>query len=160
NGSTLLATASKDTSGSDVTLLRLNSIPSNRSLLGWNASTSAVPVGTVLYRISHPAPSGFGPQPQEYSTTTMTSPSGTCQNLPLSRFLYSTNLSGGTFGGSSGSAAMLANGQVVGQLFGACGTNPNAGCDPTNFNVDGAFSASYSLLKQFIDNGGSPGGGC
>jgi len=157
NGSTLLATASRENSGSDVTLLRLNSIPSNRSLLGWNASSSAVPVGTVLYRISHPAPEGFGPQPQQYSTSTMTSPNGTCQNLPLSRFLYSTNLLGGTYGGSSGSAAVLANGQVVGQLFGACGPTPSAGCDAANFNVDGAFSASYPLLKQFIDNGGSSG---
>ena len=163
NGATLLTTSSKDSGGSDVTLLRLNSIPSNRALLGWNASTSAVPAGTVVYRVSHPAPDGFGPQPQQYSSTTIATPNGTCQNLPLSRFLYSTNLVGGTYGGSSGSPVMLANAQVVGQLFGACapsGHDPSAGCDPAVLNVDGAFSASYPLLKPFIDNGGSNGGAC
>ena len=163
NGSTLLATTSRDNGGSDATLLKLNSIPANRSLLGWNASANAVPAGTALYRLSHPAPDNFGPQPQQYSTTSATNPNGTCQNLPLSRFIYSNNVLGGTYGGSSGSPVMLANAQVVGQLFGACapaGHDPGAGCDTAVLNVDGAFSSSYGVLKPFIDNGGSNAGAC
>jgi hypothetical protein len=156
NGSTLLTTASKDSGGPDVTLLRLNSIPANRALLGWTADTGAVPPGTTLYRVSHPAPEGFGPQPQQYSSTSVVNPNGTCTNLPTSRYLYSSNLIGGTYGGSSGSPVMIASGQVVGQLYGGCapaGHDPGAGCDTAVMNVDGAFSTSYSLLKQFIDSG-------
>src|SRR5438105_8425909 len=37
NGATLLTTSSRDSGGSDVTLLRLNSIPANRALLGWTS---------------------------------------------------------------------------------------------------------------------------
>jgi len=150
NGSTLLTTASKDSGGPDVTLLRLNSIPANRLLLGWTADTSAVPPGTTLYRISHPAPEGFGPQPQQYSSTSVVNPNGACANLPTSRYVYSSSLVGGTYGGSSGSPVMIASGQVVGQLFGGCapaGHDPAAGCDTAVMNVDGAFSASYPLLK-------------
>jgi lysyl endopeptidase len=156
NGSTLLTTASKDSGGPDVTLLRLNSIPSNRLLLGWDPNPASVSPGTTLYRISHPAPEGFGPQPQQYSSTSVVNPNGTCTNLPTSRYLYSSNLIGGTYGGSSGSPVMIASGQVVGQLYGGCapaGHDPGSGCDTAVMNVDGAFSASYPLLKQFIDSG-------
>src|SRR5437867_1710638 len=52
NGATWLASSST----SDFTLVRLNSIPSGRVLLGWNANPSAVPAGTVQHRLSHPVP--------------------------------------------------------------------------------------------------------
>ena len=156
NGATLLTTTSKDSGGSDVTLLRLNSIPANRILLGWSSDPASVTPGTTLYRVSHPAPQGYGPQPQQYSTTLAVTPNGTCTNLPTSRYIYSSNILGGTYGGSSGSPVMIASGQVVGQLNGGCapaGHDPASGCDAAVLNIDGAFSASYASLKQFIDSG-------
>jgi hypothetical protein len=151
NGSTLLVTKDVD-SGSDVTLLRLNSLPPNRYFLGWNADRSAISVGTKLYRVSHPAPAGFGPQPQQYSTSVITQAGPRC-GLDTNNFIFSVNDIGGTYGGSSGSPAMLASAQVIGQLFGGCATaghDPQAGCDPAVLNVDGAFATSYPLLAPYL----------
>jgi hypothetical protein len=156
NGSTLLTTTDKS-SGSDVTLLRLNSIPASRILLGWTTDPAAIAAGTLLYRVSHPAPSGFGSQPQMYSSTAVTSTGPRCTTLPTTNFIYSSNLTGGTYGGSSGSPVMISTGQIVGQLYGACGTDPEAGCDPAQLKVDGKFAASYASLKPFIDPGTSVG---
>ena len=51
-----------------------------------------------------------------------------------------------------------ASGQIVGQLYGACGTNLNDVCDSANnATVDGAFAASYPNLSSFLSGGG---GGC
>jgi trypsin-like peptidase len=155
-GSTLLVTGAHDAGSSDVTLLRLNSIPSNRILLGWTADPAAVSAGTTLFRVSHPAPSGFGPQPQQYSTQTVTSTGVRCSDVPASRFLYSIPVLGGVYGGSSGSPVMTSSGAIVGQLFGGCapqGHDPGSGCDTAVLTVDGAFSVSYPLLKPFIDSG-------
>ncbi|MES1244293.1 MAG: trypsin-like peptidase domain-containing protein [Acidobacteriota bacterium] len=145
NGGTLLATSTN----SDFTFLRLNSIPGGRALLGWSTQTLAQ--GTILHRISHPAPDGF-PFPQSYSRSTVDTTAGTCSSLPRPRFLYSAGNLGGTFGGSSGSPVVLQGGYVVGQLLGACGFNPSDGCDTaSNSAVDGAFSQTYSSIKSFID---------
>jgi len=152
SGATLVVTKDVD-SGSDVTLLRLNSLPPNRYFLGWTADRNAVTESTKLYRISHPAPSGFGPQPQQYSTTIVTSTGPRC-GLNPANFIFSTNDVGGTYGGSSGSPEMLANGQVVGQLFGSCapsGHDPQAGCDAAVLNVDGAFATSFAILSPYLN---------
>jgi hypothetical protein len=142
-------------STSDVTLVKLNSLPAGRVLLGWTANTAAVGNGTMIHRISHPVPANdiF---PQSYSSTLVDTSLGTCTGVTRTNFLYSTSVGGqgGVYGGSSGSPVMLANGQVVGQLLGSCGPEPSAGCDLRNSTVDGAFSSSFSVLSQFLT--GSP----
>jgi hypothetical protein len=153
NGSTLLAQAT----GSDFCFVRLNAIPSGRSFLGWTASATATPSGTKLFRISHPAPSGYGPQPQQFSTTTVNTSVNTCGSWPRSSFVYSSTMPtdmGGTYGGSSGSAVMLADGKVVGQLAGGCttgpGQDPAAGCDARISTTDGAFATTFSSISSFL----------
>ncbi len=160
NGSTLLASSVQ----SDFTLARLNSIPAGRSLLGW--TTATVANGAKLHRVSHPFPDGVSvPAPQAYSSTlNATSPSLTCSTDSdgrplgnLSKFIYSSMSDGGTYGGSSGSPVILAGGYVVGQLFGACGTN-NEGCNPAHYTVDGRFSATYPAIQQYLSP--TAGGPC
>ena len=125
-GATLLATADAATS-SDFTLLKLTSLPAGRTFLGWDEAAGAAPNGTDLYRISHP-----GAGVQKYSVSSADSLSALCnQQYPLPRYIYSDLAVGAAAPGSSGSAAMLAGGQVVGQLFGACGNDLSNPCDPT-----------------------------
>ncbi|HEV3457349.1 MAG TPA: hypothetical protein VHG32_12380 [Thermoanaerobaculia bacterium] len=151
NGATLLATGVAGPQ-SDFTLMRLNSIPAGRSFLGWNASPGATPDGTLLYRLSHPM--GL---PQNFVVTKADSTTPACPENPRPTFLYSDQVKGGTFAGSSGSAAMLANGQVVAQLYGFCGSSDD--CSPAQFTTDGAFAVSFQNLRQFLQPG-NPGGAC
>jgi hypothetical protein len=52
------------------------------------------------------------------------------------------------------------SGQIVGQLYGACGTNLNDVCDAANnATVDGAFAVSFTTLAQFL-NPSTGGGSC
>ncbi|HEY8183451.1 MAG TPA: trypsin-like peptidase domain-containing protein [Thermoanaerobaculia bacterium] len=138
-------------STSDVTLVKLNSLPAGRVLLGWTTNPAAVGNGTMIHRISHPVPANdiF---PQSYSSTLVDTSLGTCTGVTRTNFLYSTSVGGqgGVYGGSSGSPVMLSNGQVVGQLLGSCGPEPSAGCDLRNSTVDGAFSSSFSVLSHFL----------
>src|SRR5512135_119207 len=61
-----------------------------------------------------------------------------CNEAPPSRFLYETDIQGGTGGGSSGSLLMLENLRVIGQEYGACGSNTSDNCDNVNnWSVDG-----------------------
>jgi hypothetical protein len=149
SGATLLATGSQANS-SDFTLLRLARLPGGRTFLGWNGEQSAVPDGTLLYRISH-AEGG----PQRYSVSRIDSNSAICTN-PLSRFIYSDLDVGAASPGSSGSAAMLANGQVVGQLLGGCGTS-GISCDPLEHPLDGAFFYSFPAVEKFLAPSGGNG---
>jgi hypothetical protein len=144
NGGTLLA-SDDDT---DFTLLRLNSIPGGRTLLGW--TTQALAHGTVMHRISHPIPAS-SIFPQSYSRTFVNTSVGICTGLPRSRYIYSTTQQGGAFGGSSGAPTLLAGGFVVGQLLGACGPNPTDGCNGANSHVDGAFAATFPSISQFLN---------
>ena len=146
NGSTLLATSSE----SDFTFVRLNGVPGNRWYLGWNANASSVGAGTTLYRVSHPAPDGVL-FPQAYSATVINTLRPSCSGRSRPSYLYSDGLTGGVFGGSSGSPVVLANGQVVGQLFGTCGPAPDEGCDSRNGIVDGAFASTYPLISNYLD---------
>jgi V8-like Glu-specific endopeptidase len=154
-GSTLIATGA----GTDFTLVRMNSIPGSRILLGWNANASAVPNGTRIHRVSHPFPDDYSvPAPQFYSSTNVLASSAVCSARPRPNYLYSTFVQGGTYGGSSGSPVIISGGYIVGQLFGACGPNPSAGCDAANYSVDGAFSQTYSSIASFINPGTTPAG--
>ncbi len=145
NGATLIVHSNV----SDFSFLRLNSIPAGRWLLGWNANP--IPPGTKLFRVSHPAPNQTI-YPQMFSTRTVNPSASTCLGTPRPEFIYSTvgnSDVGGTYGGSSGSPVMLANGQIVGQLLGACpdfGADPDEGCDARNATVDGAFFSTYPSM--------------
>ncbi|HYH44823.1 MAG TPA: serine protease [Thermoanaerobaculia bacterium] len=142
NGATLLATSAN----SDFTFLRLNSAPGTRVFLGWNAEASAVPNNTQLFRISHP----LGESQGFSRSTVKTSGVPVCAGAPRPRFLYSQLTDGATFGGSSGAPVILASGQIVGQLTGGCGDDPEEGCDYTNSEYDGAFSATFPAISAFL----------
>ena len=154
-GATLLAT----NASSDFTFVRLNSIPGGRAFLGW--TTTVQPHGTKLHRVSHPFPDDLNfPAPQRYSSTNVNTTVGACSSLPRTNFLYSNGGTGGTYGGSSGSPVVINGGQIVGQLYGACGSDPSAGCDNIgNAKVDGLFSVTFPSIQQFInvsDGSGQP----
>jgi NS3 serine protease len=75
--------------------------------------------------------------------------------LPRGTFIYSRDITGATEGGSSGSPVLNASGQIVGQLYGACGFNLNDVCDAaSNATVDGAFAGYYSQVSSFLTGGG------
>lgn len=145
NGADLLATGA----ASDFTLLRLNTIPPNRALLGWNADPAVVPHATVLHRVSHPL--GFA---QAYSRTSVNVNAPVCTGITRPGFLYQSQVAGGTFGGSSGSPVLLPGGLMVGQLAGACGPDPAEGCNAANRTVDGAFSESFAAEAPFLNGSG------
>jgi hypothetical protein len=140
NGATLLVASPT----SDVLLLRLNAVPPNRTFLGWDATPLAE--GAQLFHISYPL--GIS---QRYSTSTLTAGGETCASSPRPSFLYSVPGIGATDTGSSGAPVIRGDGYVVGQLKGACGPQANNPCNRENHEVDGAFSASYTLLKPFLD---------
>jgi lysyl endopeptidase len=153
-GSTLVA----GSSNTDVTLLRLSTAPTTpdgvATYLGYLTTPVANTNNLALYRISHPSGS-----PQAYSEGVVDTTKGTCRTLNRGNFIYSRDTVGGTEGGSSGSPVVNGAGQIVGQLYGACGTNVNNSCDAAaNATVDGAFAVSYPLLAPFLNPGS--GGGC
>jgi hypothetical protein len=147
-GANLLATADANTS-SDYTLMQLDNIPSGRGFLGWNANASDVPDGTLLYRLSYPEG-----QTQNYNVTKVDSTTVQCSPQLPPNFVYSDLVIGGTFAGSSGSAAMLSNGEVVGQLYGGCGSSDD--CSPQQYTLDGAFAHSFPALQPYLAAGGGP----
>ena len=153
NGATLLAT----NANTDFTFLELNSAaPAGSAFLGWTTTAVANSAGTNLYRVSHPSGS-----PQAYSEQSVNTSAGTCGGYPRGRYIYSDATLADTEGGSSGSPVVNGSGQVVGQLFGACGASPSTTCDTDDRTVDGAFAVTYSSISQWLDGsgGGGPGGG-
>ena len=153
-GSTLVA----GSSNTDVTLLRLSAAPTTpdgvAAYLGYLTTPVANTNNLALYRISHPSGS-----PQAYTEGVVDTTKGTCRTLPRGDFIYSRDTLGGTEGGSSGSPVVNGAGQIVGQLYGACGFNVNDACDSaSNATVDGAFAVSYPLLAPYLNPGS--GGGC
>ena len=156
-GDTVGATIKATGSSSDYSLLQLSSTPTTpdgvATYLGWS-TTDIANTTTQLYRVSHPKGA-----PQAYSEQRVDPTKGTCRTLPRGSFLYSKDNLGATEGGSSGSAVVNGSGQIVGQLYGACGTHLNDVCDANNnATVDGAFAASYPNLAAFLNPGG--GGSC
>jgi len=135
----------------DFTLLRLSqAAPAGTTMLGWDSNPVAFTNGVDLYRISHPSAA-----PQAYSTHTVSTSAGTCTSWPRGSWIYSKDTYGATEGGSSGSPVVNGNGDVVGQLSGACGTNLNDVCDEVrNSTVDGAFASYYSQISSYLGGGG------
>lgn len=155
-GETVGATILSGSSNTDHTLLQLSSNPvtpdGTVAYLGWNSTAVANSNGTDLFRISHPSGA-----PQAYSEHSVDTGAPTCGGLPRGNFIYSRDTFGATEGGSSGSPVVDGNGDVVGQLFGACGFNVNDPCDAaSNATVDGAFAAYFSSVAAFLDPGGGP----
>lgn len=141
-GATLLATDA----GSDFTFVKLASLPLGRGLLG--STNEGLPDGTILHRLSHPMGASQG-----YSASTLTTTSLTCYGTARPSFLYSVRSLGAVFPGSSGAPVVRASdGRIVGQLLGACGpTAPSGeGCDSRNYTVDGALSATWPSIVQWL----------
>lgn len=155
-GTTLLATDVE----SDFTLVAPSSLPSNRVFLGWNAEPAATAAGNVIHRLSHPVPHETI-LPLQYTQYEILASTDGGFNFcgttgdgrdtdDTTKFIHSEPRLGGSFGGSSGAPVMLGNGQVVGQLFGACGPEPEDGCDQRNNELDGNFGATLPLVSQFL----------
>ncbi len=163
-GDTVGATIKAAGSTSDYSLLQLASIPASRdgvtTYLGWLSTPVANTNNLGLYRISHPKGS-----PQAYSEGVVDTAKGTCRTLARGNFIYSRDTVGATEGGSSGSPVLNSAGQIVGQLYGACGTDVNNVCNSgANATVDGAFAVSYPNLAAFLNPGsgscGAVGSAC
>lgn len=151
-GATLLSTASSN----DHTLLRLSgNPPSGAVLLGWTTQPIADANGQPLHRLSHPKSA-----PQAYSQQNVDSGAAICLGYPRGRYIYSRNITGATEPGSSGSPVLNAAGQVVGHLYGVCGSNITDPCDSTNNRtVDGAFANYFSSVAPWLNPGSGSGGG-
>ncbi len=135
----------------DFTLLQLTTAPPAGSvLLGWTNAPVANTNGAQLYRISNPI---F--QTQVYSQHNVDTAAGTCTGWPRGERIYSRDITGATDGGSSGSPVLNASSQVVGQLSGACGFDPNDVCaggpGEANATVDGAFAFYYNTVQPFLN---------
>ncbi len=157
SGSTLLATKSAQApdNSSDFTLVQLNGAVPGRWYFGWDANASDLTQGTQLNRLSFPAPDGFS-LTEQFSRSALQTGSSipVCSDgAPRPQFIYGSLSQGATFGGSSGSPLLLANGDVVGQLGGGCaftGHDPSNGCDYANSEFDGAFNVSYPFLQAWL----------
>ena len=149
-GSTIKATGSSG----DYSLLQLSSAPTTpdgvATYLGWTTTPVYNVANTALYRISHPSGA-----PQAYTEHRVNTDRVTCRTLPRGDFIYSTDVVGATEGGSSGSPVVNSGGQIVGQLYGACGYNVNDVCDSgSNSTVDGAFANYFGAVSPFLQGGG------
>lgn len=152
-GATLLATGTT----SDFTLIRLSqNPPPGAFLLGWTTQDVSASNGLPTYRLSHPAPSGIS-YPQHVTRQIIQgSPAGTCTGLAQGNYIYSTQDLGGTTGGSSGAPVYLADGSIVGQLLGKCGSNTSNPCDSVNNSLlDGAFRQTYPSVAAWLNPQGS-----
>ncbi|MEP6993487.1 MAG: trypsin-like peptidase domain-containing protein [Acidobacteriota bacterium] len=143
-GSTLLATGET----SDFTLVRLSQDPPDGSVfLGWTTADVSHAGGTLIHRLSHP-----DGRPQFYSRHEIEALADPlCSGVPQGNYIYSTDVRGGTGGGSSGSPAYLEDLEVVGQELGGCGTNTEDDCDAVhNSTVDGAFWVTFPSVQAWL----------
>ena len=146
NGATLLATGSS----SDFSLLELNSVPSGRWFMGWNANESAVKAGTRLHRLAYSEGSG-----QKYAQTKADGGLQSCSAASPDSYIIQSQIIGAIGPGNSGAPVMLDNGQIVGQLSGPCGQNIADVCDYSNFVLDGALHAYWTAVQPFLSPGGA-----
>jgi len=145
---TLGATIAATGRSGDYSLLQLDQpAPEGTKALPFSRQSVASANNTPLARISHP--SGM---PQALSRQVVDTSSSTCRSLPRGQFIYSSDTFGATEGGSSGSPVVNANGEIVGQLYGACGYNLNDVCDSgSNWTVDGALASYWPNVAAFLD---------
>lgn len=122
----------------DFTLLMLDGAPpAGTRHLPFSTTPVATNDGVDLYRISYPSGA-----PQAFSKHEVDGDWDLC-GIP-GNFIYSIDIIGATEGGSSGSAIVNSNGEIVGQLYGACGLNTGNECDTVNNRTyDGAFAATW-----------------
>lgn len=133
----------------DFTLLLLNgeSAPLGTALLGWTTEPVAFTNGASLHRISHPAAA-----PQAYSEHRVDTAASTCLLWGRGSWIYSRDVVGATQGGSSGSPVVNAEGQMVGQLSGACGLLAWLPClSSLHATVDGAFASYFDEVAPWLD---------
>jgi|GEM_PF-4618934 len=115
-----------------------------RWYLGW--TTASVSNGTSLYSVNHPAG-----MPQQYIKSANTTSGFNCSGFSYSNYHYTNPVQGATVGGSSGGTVTLENGQVVGQLYGSCGTNLDDECDyPAYNNMWGRFNVTYPHISNWL----------
>ncbi len=135
-------------SAGDFELLTLDETPpAGAVFLGWNNSPIAFTNGAALYRVSN---ANFGPQ--VYSQHDVDASAQTCTGWPRGERIYSTDITGATMGGSSGSPVVNDAGEVVGQLSGCCGFNCGDVCDTDrNSTVDGALAFYWDSVAEFLD---------
>jgi lysyl endopeptidase len=150
-GRTLGSSVVSTGAAADYTLLRLaQPAPAGTVSLGWNSAPVAFSNGTDLFRISHP-----GGAPQSFSQHDVSTSAPTCTGWTRGNRIYSRDVIGATEGGSSGSPVVNSDGDIVGQLSGACGTNLSEDCDAVNnATVDGAFAAYYNTVAPFLNGSG------
>ncbi len=146
--STIGATVQATGTAGDFTLLTLNeSPPSGTRYLGWSNAPVAFTDGVPLWRISN---ANFGPQ--VYSEYEVDTSSLVCAGAPRGQFIYSSNLDGGTMGGSSGAPIVNSSGEAVGQFLGCCGYNCGNDCDfHNNWFIDGALAFYWDSVAEFLD---------
>jgi len=138
NGAALLATSSN----TDFTLMRtLNDPASGQGFAGW--TTLPTPSGAPITGIHHPGGSW-----KRISFGNLTTSQPICGSLPTIRYWYLKWNQGTTESGSSGSPLFNDNWQVIGQLFGTCGTY--GGCTQTHNNVYGRFNATWSSISAIM----------
>jgi hypothetical protein len=145
-GATLLASDPT----SDFTFVELSGNPSGLTwYLGWTASYPSA--GETMNRVSHPEGT-----PQKFSQSSYEGDAGLlCTGLSTTNFLYSGTTVGSTSSGSSGAPVTVdvsGDARVVGQLLGACHTDPWDDCSyETYSNVDGAFAVTYPNISQWLN---------
>jgi len=145
------ATVSVSGKKGDFTLLHLNSNPPAGSVfLGWSTTAVANTNNADLDRVSNP---DFGPQVYSHHRVDTSAP--TCAGWPRGERIYSRDTTGAIDGGSSGSPIVNSSGQIVGQLSGTCGSNPNDPCSSgpgeANATVDGAFAFYFNSVQPFLN---------
>jgi len=142
----------------DYSLLDLwEDAPAGTVALPW--TTVPVADGDMLYRISHPqgAPQAFSSHRVDLSTETWCEVYGL---TPLN-FIYSQDVLGATEGGSSGSPVLNANGEIVGQLYGGCGSRLSNDCDYiNNRTVDGELASYWTAFTDALGIPGEPEPDC
>jgi hypothetical protein len=130
----------------DFTLLQLHQNPPAGSVfMGWSNEEIATTHGEKLYRVHHPKGA-----PQSYTEHYVDPNFGTCAGLPIPRFIYSQDTLGSTESGSSGSLVANADGEVVGQLYGGCGSYFDECTDERWRTVDGAFAFYFDKVAPFL----------
>jgi hypothetical protein len=135
----------------DATLLRLNQIPDGVTFSGWTADP--VEPDTRIVGVHHPR--------GDYKRVSfgVTRPATRFSGINASRFIGAFwNAGGLTEGGSSGSGLFLSDGRLIGMLsHGPKFDTVEAACTALPFADNyGSFSNFYPLIRDFLEERGTP----